>query len=83
MYASTDDEDDPPVEIADKKLVLNITVKNAIFQTDESLRQNLNSFVEAIVKDMNGQQIRKSDDVTAILRLNESGTYSLFNKDNI
>lgn len=77
MYASTDDEDDPPVEIDDKKLVLNITVKNAAFQTVESLRQNLDTFVEAIVKDMNGQQIQKGDDVTAILRLDESGMYSL------
>ncbi|CAC5406530.1 unnamed protein product [Mytilus coruscus] len=70
--SSSEDEDNPSVVIADKKLVLNLTVQNEAFQTDESVRQNLNSFVEALVKDMNGQEIKKGDNVTAVLRLNES-----------
>lgn len=59
--------------------MLNITVKNEAFQTDELFRQNLNSFVETLVKDMNGQEIKKDDNVTAVLRLNESGTLRLLN----
>lgn len=72
--SSSDEEDEnPSVETDQKKLVLDLTVQNKVFQTDKSLRQNLNTFVEAVVTDMNGQQIKKDNSVSAVLRLHESG----------
>lgn len=79
--SSSEDEDNIQVEIADKKLVLDLTVQNEAFQTDESIRQSLNSFVEVLTRDINGQQIRTGDDVTAVLRLTESRKYMLYIDD--
>lgn len=58
--------------------MLDLTVQNEAFQTDDSIRQSLNSFVEVLSRDINGQQIRKGEDVTAVLRLTESRTYMLY-----
>lgn len=73
--SSSEEEDNLPVDIADTKLVLDLTIQNEAFETEEIIRQNLNGFVEVLLRDVNGQQIQKDDNVTAILRLNESGTY--------
>ncbi|VDI19228.1 Hypothetical predicted protein [Mytilus galloprovincialis] len=70
--SSSDDEDSPSAEIDHKKLVLDMTMHKQAFQTDESLRQNLDNFVEAVVTDMNGQEFKNDNSVLAVLQLHES-----------
>lgn len=78
--SSEEEDDNPPEEIVRKKLLFDLTVHNKAFQTDESLRQNLNRFVEAVITDINGQEIKKDNSVSAVLKLHESGMDNLFDQ---
>lgn len=73
MSLSKEDTNPHDIWSGNNSIVLNLDIKNEVFQTPETMQQNISEFVRNIFRKSNGRQHITQRDIIVILEPGEEG----------